>query len=231
MAMKSINISTMKLFYSRTSLLYSKYFISKSNLTQIRKFHKTNEFQSSNDSFHTNQDNKDYDSMKESILTTAMSYVKVLGWSKEAILQAARDLHFAQGATLMSNGNYDCNTPVDLVYHFLHMKRNHVQKVIQQEYEYQPRESKLERVICLHLDYLAPFIKSWPSAIALLLDPRCISQSTSLLMDIANDLCDATDTQASRLDWYSERILLVSLYGLTEVYMLADDSEDFVDTK
>ena len=82
-----------------------------------------------------------------------------------------------------------------------------------------------------HIDFMAPYIHTWPSALALFADPMQLSVAMTTGMQLADDIVSLGDSQASRSDWYTERMLAVMLYSSTELYMLTDNSPNFMETR
>lgn len=92
-------------------------------------------------------------------------------------------------------------------------------------------EQELYKIIEAHMEYLGPHRETWPSALALLAEPQNAASTLALLHELADDLCAQTGIKSSRMDWYTERGLLLSLYGATELYLLTDSSQDLGETK
>jgi rpsU-divergently transcribed protein len=127
--------------------------------------------------------------------------------------------------------------PVELVEFFLAQKRGHVntelQTVPSEEDVGEIQLGRLRRLVELHMEYVSSsgLLPTWPSALALLSDPRHAQTSVAAAVDLSGDLCRAAGLSPSRLDWYSERLLLVSLYSGAELFLLTDASENIEDTK
>lgn len=190
-------------------------------------------YSSQSNAFNFNSD------IKLDLLNKSLNYVSEFGWSDDAIINAAKDMNLPP-VTLA--GIIECGSKT-LIEHFLTLKRNHVRNVMTTN-DNNPAESHessnihqydddiIYKSILLHLDFIKPFQKSWPSAIAHLLDPRyCDINTVSLLTDVIDDICEFSNIRTSRLDWYSERGFLLLVYTATELYMLSDDSVDLCDTK
>lgn len=92
-------------------------------------------------------------------------------------------------------------------------------------------EEVIYKAVEIHIDYLAPYISSWPSALALLAEPQQVPYTMEILIDIVDDLCQFAKIKTSRLDWYGERVLLLSVLSTTELFMLTDKSEKFIETR
>jgi ubiquinone biosynthesis protein COQ9 len=170
--------------------------------------------------------------IEKAILDAALSHVHTVGWTQEAIALGAKDLSLSPiTASVIEH-------PVLLVHHFLTDKRIHVKKYMQEQRlstktssDSQPVDHPLYMSISKHIEIIKPYLNTWPSAIALLIDPRHLPISASILFHTIEDFCEYADIHAAKLDWYSERGLLLIVYSITELYMIADDSQDLQDTK
>jgi ubiquinone biosynthesis protein COQ9 len=59
-----------------------------------------------------------------------------------------------------------------------------------------------------------------------------VSYAISAAMQAADDIVVLTEGKdAARMDWYAERLLAFGLHMHTELYMVADTSEDLKATK
>ena len=168
-----------------------------------------------------------YDDMRLKVLDMSLNHVSSNGWTYDSIALGAKDAELI--------GVIDIS-PIDLVLHYL-TKKNHNVKIhmnkgrdhnkgIERTFNY-----GLFQSISSHIDILSPYKQQWPAAVAVLLDPRHISSSMTILLDTVDDLCYFSDSNAVRFDWYSERIMVGIIYTATELFFLADDSNDHIDTK
>jgi rpsU-divergently transcribed protein len=92
---------------------------------------------------------------------------------------------------------------------------------------------RLDKMLQLHFEFVnsSGLKQTWPAALALLAHPLNLPSSLSQLNDISGDLCDAARISPTRLDWYSERLMLASVFVSSEMFFLTDDSEDLKDTR
>lgn len=169
------------------------------------------------------------------ILETALNHVDTLGWTQHALAQAAMDI----GMTPMSSSVVH-RGPVEMVEYLLKKKRAHVQTIATASSECpsdalgeaeQYKLARLAALISAHMEYLGPYKNTWPSALALLAEPQNAASTLALLQELADDLCNQAGIKSSRMDWYAERGLLLSLYAATECYFLTDSSPNLNDTK
>ena len=73
-------------------------------------------------------------------------------------------------------------------------------------------EDALFLVMNEHLKFLAPYRRIWPDAIAILLGPLQIINTVPQLLDLASDFSAAAGNTHSRLDWYTDRVKLLTIY-------------------
>lgn len=195
------------------------------------------------------QDKQSSASIREQILTESLKYVEELGWSNECLVRATKEL----GLPPLSHRIVRRGSP-ELVQFLMDRKRSHVQKILQsyeeekalkeeseeqnnadQEHHHLPlddlHEEQLKLAIMSHLEYIRPYRSSWSEAIAVSLDPRELTYSLPSLFMLIDDLCHFADIKTSRLDWYTERALMLYLYGTSELFLLTDSSENLQDTR
>lgn len=63
------------------------------------------------------------------------------------------------------------------------------------------RSEILQVAIEAHIDYIGPFINTWPSALAVFADPMQISFAISTGLQLADDIVNFAGIQCSRGDW------------------------------
>lgn len=175
------------------------------------------------------------DEIRYTILQTALSNVPLLGWTDDALAKAMRDVGYdSLSHKMIASG------PVDLVTHFMTKKREHVSELLSKKYalvglEDDGSQSNTNEVVNdaieMHLDYIAPYLSSWPKALALLAEPSQIPSTIQLMTDTADDICHYAGLRSSRMDWYSDRGLVLVVFCTTELYMLTDYSENMQDTR
>lgn len=169
--------------------------------------------------------------LRTQILDKAVELVHLHGWTEECISHAAQQLSLPPLAhQIISNG------ATDLVCHFLDKKAKHVRQVmaagdVASDSHESEQEQKLLTAIETHLQYLLPYQKSWPDALAVCVEPQSVCTTLPLALQTADDLCYFSHSTASHLDWYTERGLMMFLYGTTELFFLTDSSNDLADTR
>jgi ubiquinone biosynthesis protein COQ9 len=183
----------------------------------------------------TTFEGKTDDEIRYTILHAALSNVPLLGWTDDALAKAMRDVGYdSLSHKMIASG------PVDLVTHFMTKKREHVSELLAKKYalvglEDDGSQSNADEVVNdaieMHLDYIAPYLSSWPKALALLAEPSQIPSTIQLMTDTADDICHFAGLRSSRMDWYSDRGLVLVVFCTTELYMLTDYSENMQDTR
>eukprot|EP01041_Mallomonas_annulata_P001493 gene1493-2875_t len=166
--------------------------------------------------------------IREKILSYSINHVKECGWSDLALAMGTKDAGLPSTShTIFGRG------AVELVEYFMLKKRQDVMKKLETISSDLPGPERLQLFMEAHLDYLEPYISSWPSALALIADPSPsqIPHSIDNAILLSDDFCKVADLKTSKLDWYMERGALLSIYCSSELYMITDTSDGFTDTK
>jgi ubiquinone biosynthesis protein COQ9 len=193
--------------------------------------------------------------LRADILEASIKNVAALGWTQECIAKGVMDLDLPPLThRVLGRG------PVELVEHFIDKKRNFAKERVAdlQAKRNQPQSSAepdsaesrrtdsyaqathnnplttdeiLQEAIEAHIDYIAPYIHTWPSALALFADPMQMSVAMTTGLQLADDIVTFGGIETSRGDWYTERLLAIMLYTSTELYLLTDSSPNFADTR
>ena len=203
---------------------------------------------SSNNNSSTNSSNRD--DLRNNILKYSLQYVKELGWTNEALVKGMHDALSHNNSNSSSSGNHQeeysslahavvARGPTEMIELFIENKRIHVADVMK---SYDNNDinndqndniiyNSLNKALNAHIDYLGPYIHTWPGAIALMADPMQVPNSISIMDGILVDLINYTNIKTKRMDWYSERALLLLVYSSVELHMISDTSDNFKDTK
>jgi ubiquinone biosynthesis protein COQ9 len=193
--------------------------------------------------------------LRGDILEASIKNVAALGWTQECIAKGVMDLGLPPLThRVLGRG------PVELVEYFIDKKRNYAKERVaalqakrnqpEPSTESEPTDSRrtdsfsqadhrnplttdeiLQEAIEAHIDYIAPYVHTWPSALALFADPMQVSVAMTTGLQLADDIVTYGGIEASRGDWYTERVLAIMLYTSTELYLLTDTSPNFADTR
>lgn len=194
-------------------------------------------------------------SLRGDILEASIKNVAALGWTQECIAKGVMDLGLPPLThRVLGRG------PVELVEYFIDKKRNYAKERVaalqakrnqpEPSTESEPTDARrtdsfsqadhrsplttdeiLQEAIEAHIDYIAPYVHTWPSALALFADPMQVSVAMTTGLQLADDIVTYGGIEASRGDWYTERLLAIMLYTSTELYLLTDTSPNFADTR
>ena len=229
----------------KNTLYYKNYGIHQYNRCLFSKSHVNlrNSLNSSNQHRHgysstslkqlesTNLNDEDFNNL---VLSTALENVSKLGWTDDAIAQAVSTLGYCPlSHKVVGNG------AVDLVFFFLEKKRFHINKLVTEKYNEDCNDEDPENYseiilydsIYSHVSYLSPFIPNWPSALALLVNSNYASKAAGTMINLADDICHLSGLKSSRLDWYTDRSMVLAILCSTELYSLTDTSDDMNDTR
>ncbi|KAM8799430.1 ubiquinone biosynthesis protein COQ9, mitochondrial [Eudromia elegans] len=182
------------------------------------------------------QESEDYESeeqLQHRILTAALEFVPEHGWSAEAIAEGAKTLGLSAAAAGMFHSDGSelvlcfvsrCNTKLS---ELLERQQNLVQLG---ETEKKTTDQFLRDALEARLRMLIPYIEKWPQAVSILLLPRNIPSSLTLLTSMIDDIWHYAGDQSTDFNWYTRRAVLAGIYNATELVMMQDSSPDFEDT-
>lgn len=166
------------------------------------------------------------------ILTAALEFVPVHGWSMEAIAAGAESLGLSSASTGMFN------SAGDLVLHFIAHCNTQLTEILAEEHKQvqlgQAEQKKtadfLRDAVETRLRMYAPYIETWPQAMSLLLLPHNIPEGLKLLSTLVDDIWYYAGDRSTDMNWYTKRAALTGIYNTTELVMVQDSSPDFQDT-
>nr|XP_046250084.1 ubiquinone biosynthesis protein COQ9, mitochondrial [Scatophagus argus] len=167
------------------------------------------------------------------ILTAALEFVPLHGWSAEAIAAGAETLGLSSASTGMFN-----NGAGDLVLHFITQCNSQLTEILaEQDKQVQlgqaePKKTAdfLRDAVETRLRMYIPYIESWPQAMSILLLPHNIPDSLKHLSTLVDDIWYYAGDRSTDMNWYTKRAVLTGIYNTTELVMLQDTSPDFQDT-
>ncbi|XP_029009603.1 ubiquinone biosynthesis protein COQ9, mitochondrial [Betta splendens] len=167
------------------------------------------------------------------ILTSALEFVPLHGWTMEAIAAGAEKL----GLSTASTGMFD-NGAGDLVLHFIAHCNSRLTEILAEQHkqvqlgqaEPQKTADFLRVAIETRLRMYIPYIDTWPKAMSLLLLPHNIPDSLKHLSTLVDDIWYYAGDRSTDMNWYTKRAALMGIYNTTELVILQDSSPDFQDT-
>lgn len=157
-----------------------------------------------------------------------MTHVKKLGWTADALEEAARSLSLSP-AVVGTLG-----APEErLVSYFVRKCNDELRvKLLERDNELRNMRvrDRIKLAVRLRLEMVAPFMDTWPQALAILARPKNVGLAATLLSDISDTIWHGIGDTSTDLQWYTKRALLAGVYTTTELYMLTDYSPDYCDT-
>ncbi|KAM8892565.1 ubiquinone biosynthesis protein COQ9, mitochondrial [Spinachia spinachia] len=167
------------------------------------------------------------------ILTAALEFVPLHGWSLEAIAAAAETLGLSSASTGMFY-----NGAGDLVLHFVAQCNSQLTETLAEQHKQvqlgqaEPKKTAdfLRDAVETRLRMHIPYIEYWPQAMSILLLPHNIPESLKHLSTLVDDMWYYAGDRSTDMNWYTKRAALTGIYNTTELVMLQDSSPDFLDT-
>ncbi|XP_074487735.1 ubiquinone biosynthesis protein COQ9, mitochondrial isoform X1 [Sebastes fasciatus] len=173
------------------------------------------------------------------ILTAALEFVPLHGWSMEAIAAAAETLGLSSASTGMFY-----NGAGDLVLHFVAQCNSQLTEILAEQHnqvqlgQAEPKKTAdfLRDAVETRLRMHIPYIESMPQAMSILLLPHNIPDSLKHLSTLVDDMWYYAGDRSTdhpfvlQMNWYTKRAPLTGIYNTTELVMLQDSSPDFQDT-
>ncbi|KAJ8248836.1 hypothetical protein GJAV_G00228260 [Gymnothorax javanicus] len=167
------------------------------------------------------------------ILSAALEFVPLHGWTVEAIADAAQTLGLSSAAAGMFT-----NGAGDLVLHFISQSNTQLAKMLAEHHsqvqqgQEEPKDTAefLRYAVEARLRMLIPYVDSWPQAMSILLLPHNIPYSLKHLSTLIDDIWYYAGDRSTDMNWYTRRAALTGVYNTTELVMLQDSSPDFQDT-
>uniref|UniRef100_A0AAQ4QI46 Ubiquinone biosynthesis protein n=1 Tax=Gasterosteus aculeatus aculeatus TaxID=481459 RepID=A0AAQ4QI46_GASAC len=170
------------------------------------------------------------------VLTAALEFVPLHGWSLDAVAAAAETLGLSSASTGMFH-----NGAGDLVLHFVAQCNAQLTETLAEQHnrvqlgQAEPKKTAdfLRDAVETRLRMHIPYIESWPqvdNAMSILLLPHNIPESLKHLSTLVDDVWYYAGDRSTDMNWYTKRAALTGIYNTTELVMLQDSSPDFLDT-
>ncbi|KAG0234054.1 Ubiquinone biosynthesis protein coq9, mitochondrial [Actinomortierella wolfii] len=160
------------------------------------------------------------------ILKKAMEYVPEYGWSVQSITKAASDL----GYPPIIHGMFP-NGGADLIDYFLRDCLKRLPEELEGRMEGLKTHEKVRIGVLTRLGMVAPYIKRWPEALAIMGQPTNVPMSLDHLAKIADEIWYLAGDRSADMNWYSKRAMLMGIYSSTEIYMTTDKTQNFQATQ
>jgi len=170
-----------------------------------------------------NETSKD---LKTKILKTALVHVNKSGWNDQTLAETCVDLGYPSVTSrILPNG------PIDLVYYIVDSWNERLaEDLTYLDLEEMRISDRILEGIKIRLSYQIPYLTRWHEALALGSLPNNLPTTMEKLTNIADEIWYIAGDPSADLNWYTKRGLLISAYVSTELFMLTDKSENFVET-
>ncbi|XP_072242668.1 ubiquinone biosynthesis protein COQ9, mitochondrial isoform X2 [Leuresthes tenuis] len=182
------------------------------------------------------EQDEDYETeeqLQARVLTAALEFVPLHGWSMEAIAAGAESL----GLSSASAGMF-YNGGGDLVLHFIAQCNSQLTDILAEQHNQvqlgQAEKKKtaefLRDAVETRLRMYIPYMETWPQAMSILLLPHNIPDSLKHLSTLVDDIWYYAGDRSTDMNWYTKRAVLTGIYNTTELVMIQDSSPDYQDT-
>nr|XP_020441342.1 ubiquinone biosynthesis protein COQ9, mitochondrial [Monopterus albus] len=186
-----------------------------------------------NQSGEQGEDYETEEQLQARILTAALEFVSLHGWSIEAIAAGAETLGLSSASTGMFYSGAG-----DLVLHFIAQCNSQLTEILAEQHKQvqlghaEPKKTAdfLRDAVETRLRMYIPYIETWPQAMSLLLLPHNIPDSLKQLSTLVDDIWYYAGDRSTNMNWYTKRAALTGIYNATELVMVQDSSPDFQDT-
>jgi len=170
----------------------------------------------------------DASELKLQILKSALTFVPEYGWSEKSIALGAKSAGLSLAAhTLIQGGgpelvhyfNFSCNSKLE---EYLKAISSSNEKLDLHVYMTDALENRLKMII--------PYVSTWSEAMALMALPTQFPVHTKNILDLVDSIWHYYGDKSLDMSWYSKRIMLAIAYKTSELSLIQDRSEDFIDT-
>ncbi|TRY75973.1 hypothetical protein DNTS_010881 [Danionella cerebrum] len=162
------------------------------------------------------EDYETEEQLQARILTAALEFVPVHGWTVEAIAAGAETLGLSSASTGMFN-----NGAGDLVLHFIAQCNTQLAETLAEQHnQVQLGQTEAKKT--------AEFLKD--AAMSILLLPHNIPDSLKHLSTMVDDIWYYAGDRSTDVNWYTKRASLTGIYNTTELVMVQDSSPDYEET-
>ena len=179
----------------------------------------------------TKEDDED-ESIRDSILSASLPFVLGYGWSKQAVEAGTESLgHPTITAGVISDPG------IALIHHHYQMSNDLLIRLMKQEVEEVQASGQelkitpfLKRSIEKRLKMNIPYMSRWAEALAIMTYPQNAPTSLNLGLELVDSMWHVVGDKEVDLNWYSKRLTLLGVYKSTELAMMQDKSEGYLDT-
>ncbi|KAJ3055252.1 Ubiquinone biosynthesis protein coq9, mitochondrial [Rhizophlyctis rosea] len=160
------------------------------------------------------------------ILNASLDFVPTYGWTLKALEQGAASL----GYPSITHGLFP-RGGIELVEYFVQSSTRKLRGELGQHDLASMKVTAKIRTACIaRLKMTAPYIKRWPEAVALMMQPQNLPNTMKDLGELMDEMWHIAGDRSVDMNWYSKRMMLAGVYTSTELYMTQDKSPDCEET-
>ncbi len=165
---------------------------------------------------------------RDRLLSAMLTHVMFDGWSEKALAAGLEELDGeVSDAQLLFPGGLK-----EVAKHFGdYMDRQMLAELAELELEKMPVREKIATGIQIRLQLLAPHRESLRRLLTFLALPGNHFTGLQITSQTVDTIWHAIGDTSTDFNYYTKRGLLAGVYGSTILYWLADNSEDFADTR
>ena len=179
----------------------------------------------------TNEDDED-EQIRESILSASLKFVPGYGWTKHAVEAGTESLGYPTvTAGVISDPD------ISLIHYHYRVSNEKLIKLMKKEMEEQKASGQevkvtkfLKKSIEQRLIMNVPYMSRWAEALAIMTYPQNAPNSLTLGLELVDSMWHVGGDTNVDMSWYSKRLILLGIYKTTELAMMQDQSDGYLDT-
>ena len=184
-----------------------------------------------NDERETNEDDED-EQIRESILSASLKFVPGYGWTKHAVEAGTESLGYPTvTAGVISDPD------ISLIHYHYRVANEKLIKLMKKEIEEQKASGQevnvtqfLKKSIKQRLKMNVPYMSRWAEALAIMTYPQNAPTSLNLGLELVDSMWHVGGDTNVDVSWYTKRLILLGIYKTTELAMMQDQSDGYLDT-
>lgn len=177
------------------------------------------------DGDHTWNQSASSTDIREQLCETVLTKVNHHGWTTLAIDAAIKDMNLSPASSsLLPSGIATVSDYLDSKCNTLLAQHTHETKLTETT-----APERASYAMCYRLSLLDPYHQFWYQAVAL--RPKLAANAVRNRLLLADEVSAFAHYNSPNFTWYSDRLVMVSIYQAAELYWLADTSPQRRNTK
>jgi ubiquinone biosynthesis protein COQ9 len=169
--------------------------------------------------------------LKNKILLNSLKFIKDYGFSLETLEHGVSESNLSSASVnaIFKNGAFDL---IDFFYKNSNEQLSVYLENLVKEGKITRKNDLIRSAILYRLSLIQPYVKHWPNAMAIqTFYPENAIKSIENLLRLCDEIWYQVGDKSTDFSWYSKRLSLALIYKSTELFMIQDKSEDFIETK